>query len=64
MKTFRLQIGLKFKEELVKCYIQNLVFVVLKIVHFGKLTENTWEVLNFALDNEEDQVDGLCEKRS
>jgi hypothetical protein len=39
--------------------------MVLKIVHFVKWMENTWEVLNVALEkNGEDQVEGLCEKRS
>ena len=39
--------------------------MVLNIVHFGKWIGNTCEVLNVALEkNGEDQVDGLCEKRS
>jgi len=40
------KLELNFRKTPVKCYIWSIVFVVLKLGHFGKQIQNAWKVLN------------------
>jgi hypothetical protein len=63
LSTGKLDLHLREKKKLIKCYIWGVVLYVLKLGHFGMQTRNTCEVSKCgAGEDGEHLLDRSCEK--